>query len=229
MQTLRIAVLVPALLLSTASFAQSAGAREVSDFEGVQVGSGLKAKVTVGPKSVRVSGEEKQVGQVRTEVKDGKLVVWVEKSSWFSRTSGVQVTISAPKLTSVASSGGAEVEAEVAATDTFTAEASGGADLIVRNVDAKTLKVESSGGAEVTVQGRADSASVDCSGGAEVHGQELSLKVLEVDASGGATVKANPTDRIEADASGGSTVHVDGNPSQRDVSSSGGGKVVFKK
>jgi hypothetical protein len=42
-------------------------------------------------------------------------------------------------------------------------------------------------------------------------------------------VKANPTDRIEADASGGSTVHVDGNPSQRDVSSSGGGKVVFKK
>ena len=131
MQTLRIAVIIPALLVSTCAFAQSAGSggareesREVQDFDGVQVSHGLKATVKVGPKSVRVSGEEEQVGRVRTQVKDGKLVVRVEKRWWFSRVSGVQVTISSPRLTSVSASGGADVEAEVAATDAFTAEAS---------------------------------------------------------------------------------------------------------
>ncbi|MBN1208471.1 MAG: DUF2807 domain-containing protein [Myxococcaceae bacterium] len=236
MQTLRIALVIPALFVSACAFAQAAGPggsreerREVPDFDGVAVGHGFKAQVTVGPKSVRVSGDEALVGLVRTEVEDGKLVVRVDRSAWPRRGSGVRLTISSPKLTSVASSGGAKVDAEVAATDTFTAQASGGSELSVRNLDAKQLRVESSGGAEVTLKGRADTAQMEASGGAEVHGQELILEALDVEASGGATVNANPSQRIEADLSGGSTVHVDSSPSQRNVSSSGGARVVFKK
>jgi hypothetical protein len=234
MKTLRVALIVPTLLLSAAAFAQEAGkgsVRDVPDFDGVKVGNGLKAKVTVGPKSVRVSGDEKQVNHVRTEVVDGKLVVKMEKSSWFNSHSskGIEVTISSPKVTSVEASGGAEVEAEATATENFQAEASGGAEVYVRNVDAKKLKVEVSGGSEATLKGRTDMADMDASGGAEIHAQDLSLKVLNVDASGGCSVKANPTERIAADISGGSSVHVDSEPAQREVSSSGGSRVVFRK
>jgi hypothetical protein len=236
MKTLRTALVVPALLLSACAFAQTHGSgasreetRDVPDFNGVQVSHGLKAQVTVGPKSVRISGDEKLVGLVRTEVEDGKLVVRVDKSSWPRRSSGVRLTISSPRVTSVGASGGSEVEAEATSSETFTAEASGGAEVSVRNVDTKRLTVEASGGSEVTVKGRATRAEMDASGGSEVHAKELSLQSLEVDASGGSQVDANPTDRIEADISGGSTVHVDSAPSQRDVSSSGGSQVVFSK
>jgi hypothetical protein len=234
MKTLRVALIVPTLLLSAAAFAEEPGkgaTRDVPDFDGVQVSNGLKAKVTVGPKSVRISGDEKQVSQVRTEVVDGKLVVKMEKSSWFSSHSskGILVTISSPKVTSVEASGGADVDAEASATETFEAEASGGADINVRNLDAKKLKIDVSGGSEATLNGRTDMADMDASGGAEIHAQELSIKVLNVDASGGCTVEANPTERIAADVSGGSTVHVDSAPAQREVSSSGGARVVFSK
>jgi hypothetical protein len=183
----------------------------------------------VGPKSVRITGDEKQVSQIRTEVVDGKLVVRMEKSSWFNSSRGIQVTISNPKVTSVEASGGADVDAEASPTENFLAEASGGADVSVRNLDVKRLKVEASGGGEATVKGRADMADMEASGGAEVHAQDLSLKSLNVDASGGSTVKANPTGRIVAEASGGSSVHVDSAPAQREVSSSGGGSVVFSR
>ncbi len=234
MMTLRVALIVPTLLLSTVAFAEEAGTgatRDVPDFDGVQVSNGLAAKVTVGPKSVRISGDEKQVSLVRTEVVDGKLVVRMEKKGWFNSHSskGITVTISSPKVTSLEASGGAEIDGEATAAETFEAGASGGAEVSVRNVDAKKLKVDVSGGAEVKVKGRADKADMDASGGAEIHAQELSLKELNVDASGGCTVEANPTERITADISGGSSVHVDSAPSQREVSSSGGARVVFSK
>ena len=232
MQTLRTALVVPTLLVSLCAFAEGAREenRDVPDFNGVEVSHGLKAQVTIGPKSVRISGDEKRVAQVRTEVVDGKLVVRVEKNAgWGSSSKGIHVTISTPKLTSVEASGGAEVDAEATPADTFSIDSSGGSDVSVRNLDAKKLKVGVSGGGGVTLKGRADALNLEASGGAEVHGKELSLKSLDVDASGGAEVEANPTDRIEAELSGGSSVHVNSNPAQREVSTSGGAEVVYKK
>ncbi|HVG57583.1 MAG TPA: head GIN domain-containing protein [Hyalangium sp.] len=234
MKTLQVALIVPTLLLSAVAFAEDpakGSVRDVPDFDGVQVSNGLSAKVTVGPKSVRITGDEKQVSQVRTEVVDGKLVVKMEKKGWFGSNSGkgVQITISSPKVTSVEASGGADVEAEVSASESFVAEASGGGDVSVSNLDVKKLKVDVSGGAEATVKGRAELADMEASGGAEIHARDLSLKTLKVDASGGCSVEANPTDSISADVSGGSSVHVDSAPTQREVSSSGGAKVVFSK
>jgi hypothetical protein len=234
MKTLRLALAVPTLLLAATAFAEApntGAVREVGDFHAVEVSNGLSAKVTVGPKSVRISGDEQRVSQVRTEVVNGKLVVRMEKKSWFggSNSKGLQVTISNPQVTSVGASGGARVDAEATATENFTAEASGGAAVSVRNVDAKKLKVEVSGGAEATLKGRADMLDVEASGGAVVNAQEVSHKTLKVDASGGVVVNANPTERLEADVSGGVVVNVDSAPAQREVSSSGGSTVHYRK
>lgn len=236
MKSLRVAAFVPALLLSACAFAQVSGngvardeAREVADFTGVNVSYGLHAKVSVGPKAVRVSGDENLVALVRTEVVDGKLEVSLPKGSRVRDTGKLRITVSSPKVTSVAASGGAEVNAEVASTDSFAAAASGGGELTVRGVDARKLAVSASGGSEVTVQGRTDALAVDASGGSEVHAKGLSVKVLAVTASGGSSVDSNPSENIAAQVSGGSTVHVDSAPAQRAVSASGGSEVIFSK
>jgi hypothetical protein len=236
MKSLRVALIVPAVLLSACAFAQTAGNgvsrednREVADFKGVEVGAGLKARVTVGPKAVRVTGDENLVALVRTEVVDGTLEVGLKDGARVRGTSGLRILISSPQVTSVGASGGAEVEAEATAAATFNASASGGAEIAVRNLDAKKLAVEASGGADVKLKGRADTLAVEASGGSEVHGEELGVKTLTVEASGGSQVDANPTERIVAEVSGGSAVHVDSAPAQREVSSSGGSQVVFRK
>jgi hypothetical protein len=231
MRTLRTALAVPTLLLSLSAFAEGATreeTRQVDDFNGVEVSHGLKAEVTVGPKSVRLSGDEKKLSQVRTEVVNGTLVVRMEKESWHGSSQGIRVIISTPKLTHVDASGGSQVDAQATAADAFSAEASGGGSISVKNLDSHKLSVEVSGGSEVTLQGRADELKLEASGGAQVHGKQLTLKSLDVDASGGTQIEANPSERIEAELSGGSSVDVESNPTQRDVSSSGGSQVHFR-
>jgi len=236
MMSLRVAAFVPALLLSACAFAQVTGngvsreeAREVADFTGVHVGSGLQAQVTVGPRAVRVSGDENLVALVRTEVVDGKLEVALEKGTRVRGTGKLRVTISSPRVTSVGSSGGAQVRAEVGSTDSFAAAASGGGELTVRGVASSKLAVSASGGAKVTVQGRTDALAVEASGGSKVHAGDLSVKVLAVTASGGSSVQSNPSDNIAAQLSGGSTVRVNSAPAQRAVSASGDSEVVFSR
>ena len=237
MNSLRVSLFVPALLLSACAFAQVSGngvsreeTREVADFKGVEVGSGLNAKVTVGPKSVRVTGDENLVGLVVTEVENGKLEVKLQKGSRVKGTSKLRIFISSPQVTSVGASGGAVVDAEASPGSNFAAAASGGGEVNVRNVDAKALALDASGGAQVKVIGRADTLAIDASGGSEVHAEELSgVKTLAVEASGGCRVKANPSDSIAAELSGGSTLHVASSPSQRAVQASGGSEVVFSK
>jgi hypothetical protein len=237
MKSLRVALIVPAVLLSACAFAQTAGngvsredTRQVGDFTGVEVQAGLKAKVSVGPKSVSVSGDENLVALVQTEVEDDKLVVKLQKGARVRGTSGLRITITSPQVKSVGASGGAEVEVDAGATDSFAAAASGGSDIAVRGLDTKSLAVDASGGSEVKVQGRANALAVEASGGSEVHGKELSnLKSLAVEASGGSQVDANPAESLAAELSGGSTLEVDSSPAQRAVETSGGSQVVFSK
>jgi hypothetical protein len=227
MKTLRAATTLPILLLSFSALAEEQ-TRDVEDFQGVSVGSGLKARVTVGPKSLRLSGDAQALERVETRVEDGTLEVSLKRGFWKS-SSHVTVLLSSPEVTRVEATGGATVEAQVGATPRFAIEASGGGTVSVSGLDTQRLGVEASGGAEVTLQGRADALHAEASGGGDIHGQQLRLKTLEADASGGSEVRASPSERVEAEASGGSTVHIDSQPAQRHVSTSGGSRVLFPR
>jgi hypothetical protein len=237
MKSLRFAVLIPAVLLSACAFAQATvgngvareETREVADFDGVEVSSGLSVQVKVGPKAVRVSGDENLVALVRTQVADGKLEVGLKENSRIRNSSKVRITISTPQLKSVEASGGAAVEAEAASTESFAASASSGSAIDVLNLDAKQVAVEASSGASVELKGRANALAVEASSGSHVDCEQLSLKSMTVEASSGSKVEANPSERIVAEVSSGSSVQVDSSPAQRVVSSTGGSEVVFGK
>ncbi|SEU31393.1 head GIN domain-containing protein [Stigmatella erecta] len=227
MKTLRVAATLPALLLSFSALAEEQ-TRQTGDFQGISVGGGLKARVTVGPTSVRLSGDPQALEHVQTEVEDGTLVVRSKRGPW-KGSSRITLTISSPQMTRVEATGGAAVEAEATATPTFTIESSGGSTVSVSGLDSARVEVDASGGTNVTLKGRADLLAAEASGGCQVYGEALSLKALEAEASGGSEVRANPTERVTAEASGGSTVQVDSQPAQRHVSTSGGSKVRFPR
>lgn len=228
MKTLRLAATLPALLLSFSALAEEQ-TRQTGDFQGISVGGGIKARVTVGPTSVRLSGDAQALEQVQTEVEDGTLVVRSKRGGSWKGLSRVTLTVSSPQMTRVEATGGASVEAEATATPTFTIESSGGGTVSVSGLDSTRVEVDASGGANVTLKGRADLLAAEASGGCQVYGEALSLKALEAEASGGSGVRANPTERVTAEASGGSTVQVDSQPAQRHVSISGGSKVRFPR
>jgi hypothetical protein len=227
MKTLRAAAALPVLLLSFSALAEEQ-TRQTGDFQGLSVGGGLRARVTVGPTSVRLSGDAKALEQVQTEVEDGLLVVRPPRGSW-KNSPRITVTVSSPRMTRVEATGGAAVEAEATATPTFAIESSGGSTVSVSGLDSPRVEVDASGGSNVTLKGRAELLVLEATGGCQVYGEALTLKALEAEASGGSGVRANPTERVTAEASGGSTVQVDSQPAQRHVTLSGGAKVNFPR
>lgn len=227
---LRVAT-VPFLLLSACAFAQTQGnsaageqRRDVGAFERVHIASGLRATVTPGDTSVRLSGDEDTLNLIETVVDDGELRVRVKRGHGW-RVRDVHVTISTPKLEGVEASGGATVDARATGPGRFEAEASGGSTVTVDGLDADKVEVEASGGARVTLRGRADMVEAEVSGGAVMHANALELATLDVDASGGARVEAGPSQRLSGEASGGSVVRLSRSPAHRNVKTSSGAQV----
>ncbi|MFP2932689.1 head GIN domain-containing protein [Pyxidicoccus sp. 3LG] len=243
MTTARISLLASFLMLSACAQAQAqerkedtasqqGEVRDVPDFDGVAVTSGIKAEVKVGPKSVRLEGPSDLLARVKLKVKDGMLVTEVEREGIFSsfRGSKVRLYVSNPRVESVSASGGSHIDADATDTDEFDAEASGGAVVSVRGVDARKVDAEASGGSRVTLSGRAQQMDAEASGGAVVNAMEVrGLKTLDAEASGGSRVEADVSDSVTGDASGGSIIQLVSRPGRSDVDTSGGSKVTYDK
>lgn len=226
---LPLALLVSAPVLAEAP-AAAPSTREVADFRGVSVGHGLRAEVKRGTKEVRLEGSAEDVARVKLEVKDGILTTDVnDGSSWFNRgLKNVRLIITNPRVESVEASGGARVEAEATATDTFRAEASGGSELKLSGVDTQKLTAEASGGARLTLEGHAAQGELEGSGGSSIHAQQLQLGSLQVDASGGTQIEASPKQLLRGELSGGSTLTSSSKPENVQVESSGGSRVRYE-
>ena len=146
---LRSVLLSLVFFASAPVLAQAPGAREVADFQGVSVSSGLRAEVKRGNKAVRLEGDAQSVARVRLEVKDGVLTTQVDEGTWSTGgLKGVRLFVTTPRLEQLVASGGSQVEAEASPTDTLKVVASGGSHVRLSGVEAKTLEVRASGGSD---------------------------------------------------------------------------------
>ena len=227
------ALLPVALLVSLPVLAQEAapaarpGRIEVPDFRGVEVGYGLTAQVKPGDKEVRLEGAAAEVAKLKPRVKDGVLSFEMEKSGWFEGggPKGVRLYVTNPRVESIRASGGAHVEAEATAADTFEASASGGSHLSVSGVRSRKVETNASGGSKVTLQGGTSELGVNASGGSQLHAQGLQVESLQANASGGSRLEASPEQSIQGNLSGGSEIRSTRKGARVQVNSSGGSKV----
>jgi len=224
-------------------------ARQVGNFSGISVGTGIQATATIGPTtSVVLRGDDNLLPLIEVEVVNGKLTAQASSGQGISPTQPIKLTIVTPKLTSAAASGGARLSADATSGPEFTGDASGGAKVSVKGVDSKSLVAKASGGGTLELNNiKVDSADVDGSGGATISlagtvktlkthlsggaglkAQDAPVEALRVQASGGSRVYAQARSELSAELSGGATVHLKGNPAKRQVDTSGGSKVYYE-
>jgi len=166
-------------------------ARDVSDFDSIDVSQGIAVDVLVdggGKYSVTVDYDDNVLDKLVTEVSSGTLVLKFNSSVRLSGSrSGRVVSVVMPRLVALAASGGASVTAEGPA-EQLSIEASGGASINTSDLIAGSVTVDASGGASVRMFASA-SATGDASGGASVS-VVGSPSVLNIDTSGGASVSS---------------------------------------
>src|SRR5258707_379800 len=103
--------------------------RQVGDFSGVSVGSGIRATVSIGPKtSVVLTGDDNLLSMIKVEVVNGKLTARVEDHGGISPTQPIRLTVVTPHLTTAEASGGASLTAGVTSRPKIVACSPGGSE-----------------------------------------------------------------------------------------------------
>ena len=202
--------------------AQQKQSRPVTgDFQQVESSGGIDVYLAQGPAAaIAVEAAPEALPHVVTEVRDGALRIhwepgysWHGAASWHGSTGrqrGVRVYVTAPRLTGLVLSGGADAHGQTPLrADDFSIRASGGSDVTLV-LQARTVRAASSGGSDVTLTGRVERQEMKFSGGSDYHGFGLQSTTATISASGGSDAEAWVDGELTASASGGSDLHYKG-------------------
>jgi Putative auto-transporter adhesin, head GIN domain len=208
----------------------NAEARSVGNFTGVQVSGGIVLYLSQGKTdAVAVSTEDKKdMERIITEVKNGVLKIYIEKGSWNGwnwKNKNIKAYVTVKTLESLSSSGACVVKIIDAMNCSSLKLDVSGASVLSGEINASTIRFDLSGASSVTLKGKTTNANVDVSGASVLRGFDLMIDVCRVEASGASSVSISVSKELRAEASGASSLRYKGEPSIKEVSSSGASSI----
>lgn len=204
--------------------------RNLKNFNSVKVSAGIELFLTMSDvEEVKVVADDEIIGKLVTEVKNGKLEVYMKGNSWFSwGTKSKKVYVKVKELKEIDASSGSEVKSEnVLKGDFLKVESSSGSEVNIELV-VKEVELRASSGSEIKVSGKSKNLKADSSSGSEINARDLESMVCNASASSGSDINIQVSDELNANASSGSDIDYYGNPSLKNINKSSGGDVSRK-
>lgn len=199
------AAIATAALVALPAFAETRS-YNLSGFDRINVSAGVGVTLNQGPFAVKADEREGDFSKLILEVRGNTLHVSRKSNGWFNWSGpDYSVTVSAPNITEIGVSSGAEFDG--------------------RNLSLKDLDVSVSSGADVELTGSCAGLRVDISSGADFDGEGLKCETASVDASSGADADAFATRTANGDASSGADITFHGKPADFTKDTSSGGSV----
>ncbi len=220
-----LAASVAAFVLAAPAMAE-ARQYDVSPFDGLEVSAGIDVSFeTGGTQSVLVENKNGDFDDIIVEVRGGKLVLKRPRKIGWGKRPRYNVTVSAPRLSSVEASSGADVTGSGLRGDQVRIETSSGSDADISDIDAVNISLHSSSGSDLDASGTCDSVSAHSSSGSDLDAGDLVCRLGEADASSGSGLTIYASESVDAEASSGASVNVRGGPTDADIDKSSGGSV----
>lgn len=204
--------------------------RKLGSYDEVNISGWFDVELVDGAEgTISLKGEENLLEYLKTEVKDGKLVVKPKsgynlQSSW--KSGGILVTIPVEDLRAISLSGSGDINGKKPLkSDYFEATMSGSGDINL-DIESDELKVTLSGSGDIKLQGSAGNLEIRVSGSGDVNTYELEARNVNAVVSGSADLKVTAKESIKARVSGSGDIHYRGNPEKIDTKSSGSGDIT---
>lgn len=229
-KTLFILILVAVFGLNTtiAGNSDQTEIRKVKNYKAIKVSTGIDLYLTMGEtEEVKIVADDDIIDQLKTEVKNGTLHIYVKQNNWFNwggnKTRKAYVTVTS--LEAISASSGSDVRSEnTLKGENLKVKASSGSDVEI-DVFYKNLWVDTSSGSDAKVSGKVKTIEAESSSGSSIKAQNLESKICKARASSGSDIYINVTDELYAKASSGADIKYTGNPKVRDTDESSGGDV----
>lgn len=182
----------------------------LQDFERLNIGSAFLVNVTQGDKYlVRISGDKKDIEDIRARVKDGELEVFYNQEfdifDWHINRERVKVDITMPTLTGVHFHGASEsyiqgFNNEQHTGNTVDVQVSGAAKSVM-DIAAQKINADLNGAAELELKGRTDVLEAEVSSAARLRAFDLIAGEVEVDVSSSGLAEVHANTKLMAEAS----------------------------
>lgn len=203
--------------------------RSTGDYEAVAVSGWFDVDLVDGNEGdITLKGEENLLEHIITEVKDGKLVIKVEKgynlkpSTW---KEGIHITVPVESINSVALSGSGDIVGKkTIKTSNFNTSMSGSGDITLA-VESNSVNASMSGSGDITLSGSTTDFDVTISGSGDIKAYELEADNVDATVSGSADIKITAKQKLKARVSGSGDISYKGNPEKVDTKTSGSGDI----
>jgi putative autotransporter adhesin-like protein len=203
--------------------------RSTGDYDAVAVSGWFDVDLVDGNEGdITLNGEENLLEHIITEVKDGKLVIKVEKgynlkpSSW---KEGIRITVPVESINSVALSGSGDIVGKkTIKASNFKTSMSGSGDITLA-VESNSVNASMSGSGDITLSGSTTNFDVTISGSGDIKAYELEADNVDATVSGSADIKITAKQKLKARVSGSGDISYKGNPEKVDTKTSGSGDI----
>ncbi|MBA2380037.1 MAG: DUF2807 domain-containing protein [Blastocatellia bacterium] len=181
--------------------------RQITGFTGVKVGGVFAVEVVAGKDfGVVVEADDNILPLIKTEVKDGILIIRTEQKIRSSKR--ISVKVSAPDIERL--------------------DVGGASKVAVSEINNAKLFADVNGASKLSVSGVTNDLDIESSGASKVDAEQLKAVNANVDASGASRTVVNASGRLKAEASGASRIAYVGSPETLDKQASGAGRVSQK-
>ncbi len=203
--------------------------RSVGEYEAIGVSGWFDVDLVNGNEGELVlEGEENLLEYIITEVKNGKLVIKVEKgynlkpSNW---KEGIRITVPIETIDAVSLSGSGDIVGQkTIKTDNFKTSMSGSGDITL-DIDSESMTASMSGSGDITLSGRTGTFDATISGSGDIKAYDLEADVVDATVSGSADIKVTANETLKARVSGSGDISYRGNPKKIDTKTSGSGDI----
>ena len=203
--------------------------KTVGEFTGVKVAGGFEVEIKTGlTQNVVVEADDNLIKYINVNVVAGELKISLDEIG--VRNAHLKVFITAPRISSVKTSAGAEVvvKDELKSDKTINLSASSGSN-IKAALDAPEVKVEVSSSGELELSGKTKDFHAKSSSGSSVAATGLLSENSFVDVSSGGNVHVYASVSLDANASSGGNVYYRGGAASVKKSASSGGEIEMEK
>ncbi len=210
--------------------------REAKNFHAISVSNAFDVFISQGnEEAVAVSAsEEKYKQNIKVEVKNGVLKIWLEKEGkfwkgWNGDKMKLKAYISFKNIDKLTASGACDIRLQgTLDADDLAINLSGASDWKEGRINAKKLSIDLSGACKVNISGIAEQLNLDANGASDFKGYDFAVNYCDVRASGASSIDITVNKELSAHVSGASDVHYKGAGMIKNIHTSGASNVSHR-
>jgi hypothetical protein len=180
--------------------------RDASNFTGIEIAGSADVLVSFGDtETVVVETDDNIQALIKTDVRDGKLVISTRPNTDITTRLGVRVTVTMKSLESASIRGSGTIN--------------------ISDLQADKVEFSLPGSGSILASGTADSVTATIGGSGEILCADLQAQSVDVDISGSGNITVYASESLDATILGSGTVQYRGNPPDVNQSIPGSGTI----